>query len=69
MEYVNIYLSGTDTPIMQYLLLTLMTLTQPLVYQALLEFVIQISSEYLSSNASKSQNTSLLVIRVIPRCN
>jgi hypothetical protein len=68
-EYVNIYLSGTDTPIMQYLLLTLMTLTQPLVYQALLEFVIQISSEYLSSNASKSQNTSLLVIRVIPRCN
>ena len=44
-EYVNIYLSGTDTPIMQYLLLTLMTMTQPLVFQALLEFVNQISSE------------------------
>ena len=45
-EYVNIYLSGTSTPFLQYSMVTLMTIAQPVVYQSLLEFVNQISNPF-----------------------
>ena len=45
-EYVNIYLGDTSTPVLQYCMVTLTTITAPIVYQGLLEFAGQIANPF-----------------------